>query len=235
VGFLEEATFVHSTEGRSRRLLSYPLVGALVGRLFIGALLPIALFLAWWQTTTRGILDPTVIPKPSQVVSVISALSKKQIDGMVVWPPVIQQAISQNVAYEPKDVNILDNTELGGAPDGLLAVTTSFMKNTSAFTAFLESYVDALHYAESHPSQYASFVAKLTGTSLALAKASTGPSPIQGGFSLSVSKTGLLGAAKYGKEFAYTRKDVGSKVLDYIDLAPLASVLHVSASSLLTS
>jgi sulfonate transport system substrate-binding protein len=166
--------------------------------------------------------------------AVVNALKNGQVDALVMWPPVLQQAIQQGAAYAPRGIDIFDNTTLGGGTDGMLAVTTSFRENTAVFTKFLRSYVDAMRYAQRNRAKYAAFAARVTGVDLATSRASLGPGKLQGGFSFKVSRQGLLGAAKLGPSFGYARRDQSARVLSYLDLEPLARLLRVPVASLFT-
>jgi ABC-type nitrate/sulfonate/bicarbonate transport system substrate-binding protein len=165
--------------------------------------------------------------------SLVTALDRGQIDALVWVAPVMQQAISQDVAYAPSGINIADNGGLGGSPTGILAVNSDFMAKTSVFNRFLATYVETLRWYQRHRDKWARFVAFLTGVDPAIAKSSVGGGKLQGGLTLVVSRAGLLGAARQGPVFGYTRQDQSSKVLAYVDVEPLAKLLKVNASSLL--
>jgi ABC-type nitrate/sulfonate/bicarbonate transport system substrate-binding protein len=163
----------------------------------------------------------------------LGALSQKQVDALVWVPPILQLAIAQNLAYLPRNINIQDNGGLGGATNGVLVVSSKLFANTQLFTRFLRVYVDTVRNAQRHPDRWAAFASQVAGVDTATARSTIGKGKIRTGFTFKVSRSGLVGAARLGPSFGYTRSDQSGKVLEYVELEPLARLLRVKPSSLL--
>jgi sulfonate transport system substrate-binding protein len=167
--------------------------------------------------------------------SMINALDRGQIDALVWVPPTLQLIRSQGIGNFAANIDIMDNAGLGGNPVGLLAANTSFIAQTDAFTRFMRAWVETIRFYQRNPVKWSQYIAALTGVERDIARASVGRGKGRVGLNLRVSRAGLTGAARQGPVFGFTKRDQSDKVLSYVDLSTLASVLKVREATLLVN
>jgi NitT/TauT family transport system substrate-binding protein len=165
--------------------------------------------------------------------TIITALEREQIDAVAIWAPIMQEAVASGAGYAPENIDMLANEGLGGEPDGLLGASTSFIENEDVFTRFIEAYVETVEHYQENPDEWATFVAELTGVDEAIAQDAVEGGKLGTGLELKVAEAGILGSARLGPEFGYTKQDQTDAVMDYLELDTVAEVLGVEPSSMI--
>jgi ABC-type nitrate/sulfonate/bicarbonate transport system substrate-binding protein len=165
--------------------------------------------------------------------TIITALERKQIDAVAIWAPIMQEAVESGVGYAPENIDMLANEGLGGAPDGLLGASTDFIANEDVFRRFIEAYVETVEHYQENPDEWATFIQELTGTNATIAEEAVKPGKLGTGLELKIAEAGILGSARLGPEFGYTKEDQTDAVMSYLELDTLAEVMGVEPDSLI--
>ncbi len=157
----------------------------------------------------------------------IKAMKDGQLDGYVIWAPIMERAVLQGVAEWPKGIDIGDTAELK-AGNGIIAASHKLVQDSATFDRFLKAYVETLNHYRQHPDEWAKLATQVTGADPeATALAAKGLA-----LSHKLVKATLLGVARYGPQFGYTKRDVSGQVEAYVDLGPLAKALGVNPQDL---
>src|SRR5271166_6347468 len=73
----------------------------------------------------------------------LAALKSGDLDGFVMWSPVIDRAVIEGYGYYPECCDIGDTKEFG-AGNQLLAANAEFLKDRKSAVNFLKAYVEAM-------------------------------------------------------------------------------------------
>jgi ABC-type nitrate/sulfonate/bicarbonate transport system substrate-binding protein len=147
----------------------------------------------------------------------LQALKNGDLDGFVMWSPVVDKAVVEGYGYYPPCCDIGATKEFG-AGNQLLAANSEFLKDRKLAVTFLKAYVEAMDYYASHPDKTLELVAKYTGGNPTLLKESLSHS----GWTYRVNVQNAINVAKQGPKFGFTKSDVSDKVASTIDLSYLA-------------
>lgn len=156
--------------------------------------------------------------------TVLTALQKKQWDGFAYWSPVTDEAVAQGFGqYSPAiDVNC---TTVGPA-NGLIAATTSFLKNKTVVTDFLKGYVASMQAMANNPNKWAQEGAELTSTSASInLSAIKHQEP-----SYDIDVAAAKNLAPYGPKLGFATKDASSGIDDVVDASFLAAATGKSVA-----
>jgi ABC-type nitrate/sulfonate/bicarbonate transport system substrate-binding protein len=157
----------------------------------------------------------------------LAALKSGDLDGFVMWSPVIDRAVIEGYGYYPECCDIGDTKEFG-AGNQLLAANTEFLKDRKSAVNFLKSYVEAMDYYRKNPDKTLALVAQYTGGAPAVLSESMRHS----GWTYRVDILNAVNVAKQGPKFGFTRADASSKVPVYFDLSYLAEATGESVEQL---
>jgi ABC-type nitrate/sulfonate/bicarbonate transport system substrate-binding protein len=147
----------------------------------------------------------------------LQALKNGDLDGLVLWSPVIDRAVVDGYAYYPPCCDIGATKEFG-AGNQLLAANTEFLKNRKLAVTFLKTYVESMNYYRGNPDKMLALVAQYTGGSPAILREAMAHSK----WDYRVDVQNAVNVAKQGPKFGFTRADMSTKVPAYIDLSYLS-------------
>lgn len=147
----------------------------------------------------------------------LQALKNGDLDGLVLWSPIIDRAVVEGYAYYPDCCDIGSTKEFGNG-NQLLAANTDFLKNRSLVVKFLKAYIEAMTFYRSHPDQTISLVAQYTGASPTILKEAIKHS--QWDYRLNLKNA--VNVAKHGPKFGFSKTDMSAKIPAYFDLSYLA-------------
>jgi ABC-type nitrate/sulfonate/bicarbonate transport system substrate-binding protein len=157
----------------------------------------------------------------------LQALKNGDLDGLVLWSPVIDRAVVDGYAYYPTCCDIGGTKEFG-AGNQLLAANTDFLKNRKLVVKFLKAYVEAMDYYRDHPDKMLTLVAQYTGGSPAILREAMAHSK----WDYRVDVQNVTNVAKQGPKFGFTKTGMSAKVPDYIDLSYLSEATGKPVSQL---
>lgn len=147
----------------------------------------------------------------------LQALKNGDLDGLVLWSPIIDRAVVDGYAYYPACCDIGSTKEFGNG-NQLLAANTDFLKDRSLVVTFLKAYIKAMAFYRSHPDQTISLVAQYTGASPMILKEAIKHSQ----WDYRVNLKTAVNVTKQGPKFGFTKTDMSAKVPGYFDLSYLA-------------
>jgi ABC-type nitrate/sulfonate/bicarbonate transport system substrate-binding protein len=157
----------------------------------------------------------------------IKALKDGQLDGYVIWAPLMERAVIQGAAEWPKGIDIGDTEDLKDG-NGIIAATQKFVQEGATLDKFLKAYVETLTHYRQNPSEWAALATQVTGADIESVTLAVKNIALD----YKLVKATLVGVAKYGPQFGYTKRDVRGQVESYVDLGPLARALGVNPQRL---
>jgi sulfonate transport system substrate-binding protein len=157
----------------------------------------------------------------------LAALKSGDLDGFVLWSPVIDRAVIDGYGYYPECCDI-GATKQFGAGNQLLAANAEFLKDRKLVVNFLKAYIEAMDYYRNNPEKTLALVAQYTGGSQAILSESMRHS----GWTYRVDVQNAINIARQGPKFGFTRTDVSSKVPANFDLSYLAEATGESPEHL---
>lgn len=147
----------------------------------------------------------------------LQALKNGDLDGFVLWSPVIDRAVIEGYGYYPACCDIGGTKEFG-AGNQLLAANTEFLKDRKLAVKFLKAYVEAMEFYGKNPDKTLALVAQYTGGSPAILSEAMKHSQ----WTDHVDIQNAINVARQGPKFGFTKADMSDKVASYIDLSYLA-------------
>ncbi|HEY7245667.1 MAG TPA: ABC transporter substrate-binding protein [Xanthobacteraceae bacterium] len=147
----------------------------------------------------------------------LAALKNGDLDGFVMWSPVIDRAVIEDYGYYPECCDIGGTKEFG-AGNQLLAANAEFLKDRKTAVTFLKAYVEAMAYYRQNPDKTLALAAQYTGGAPAVLSESIRHSA----WTYRVNIQNAVNVARQGPKFGFTRADLSSKVPGYFDLSYLA-------------
>jgi sulfonate transport system substrate-binding protein len=94
----------------------------------------------------------------------LQALKSGDLDGLVLWSPVIDRAVVEGYAYYPACCDI-GKTEKYGGGNQILAANTDFLKDRETAVKFLKAYADSLEFYVKNPEKAVRLITEYTGVS----------------------------------------------------------------------
>jgi ABC-type nitrate/sulfonate/bicarbonate transport system substrate-binding protein len=158
----------------------------------------------------------------------IKAMKDGQLDGYVIWSPTMERAILQGVAYRPRGIDTGDTAALRNGV-GILAVGPKLLRDAPTLQKFLKAYAESVIYYRQHPDAWAQIAAQVTGADPKALELAVTQSVL---LDYKLVRASLVGAAQYGPQFGYTKRDVSREVESYVDLEPLGRALGVDPQGL---
>jgi ABC-type nitrate/sulfonate/bicarbonate transport system substrate-binding protein len=147
----------------------------------------------------------------------LQALKNGDLDGFVLWSPIIDRAVVDGYGYYPACCDIGATKEFG-AGNQLLAANTDFLKDRKTVVSFLKAYVEAMDFYRKNPDKMLALVAQYTGGPPAVLKEAMKHSK----WDYRVDIQNAINVAKQGPKFGFTKADMSAKVPAYFDLSYLA-------------
>ncbi|MGA8615219.1 MAG: ABC transporter substrate-binding protein [Xanthobacteraceae bacterium] len=157
----------------------------------------------------------------------LQALKNGDLDGFVLWSPIIDRAVVDGYGYYPPCCDIGASQEFG-AGNQLLAANTEFLKDRQTAVSFLKAYVEAMDFYRTNTDKTLALVAQYTGASPAILDEAIKHSQ----WTYRVDIENAVNVARQGPKFGFTKADMSGKVASYIDLSYLAEATGIPVDQL---
>jgi sulfonate transport system substrate-binding protein len=157
----------------------------------------------------------------------LQALKSGDLDGLVLWSPVIDRAVVEGYAYYPTCCDIGRTKKYSGGSQ-VIAANTEFLKDRATATAFLKAYAQSLGYYVHNPDKAVSLITQYTGVNRPIVTEAWK----HGVWSVRADVGTMINVAKEGPAFGFTKSDMSSKVGNFVDLSYLSAATGRSISGL---
>jgi hypothetical protein len=148
----------------------------------------------------------------------LQALKSGDLDGLVLWSPVLDRAVVEGYGYYPSCCDI-GKTEKYGAGNQILAANTDFLKNRDVAVRFLKAYSESLDFYVKNPDKAVSLITEYTGVS----KDVIAEAWKHGIWDVRADVRTMVNVAKQGPVFGFSKTDMSAKVPDYVDMSYLSA------------
>jgi sulfonate transport system substrate-binding protein len=148
----------------------------------------------------------------------LQALKSGDLDGLVLWSPVIDRAVVEGYAYYPACCDI-GQTEKYGGGNQILAANTDFLKDRETAVKFLKAYADSLEFYVKNPEKAVRLITEYTGVS----KEVIAEAWKHGIWDVRADVRTMINVASQGPVFGFSKSDVSAKVPDYVDMSYLSA------------
>jgi ABC-type nitrate/sulfonate/bicarbonate transport system substrate-binding protein len=148
----------------------------------------------------------------------LQALKSGDLDGLVLWSPVLDRAVVEGYGYYPSCCDI-GKTEKYGAGNQILAANTDFLKNRDVAVRFLKAYSDSLDFYVKNPDKAVSLITEYTGVS----KDVIAEAWKHGIWDVRADVRTMVNVAKQGPVFGFSKTDMSAKVPGYVDMSYLSA------------
>ena len=147
----------------------------------------------------------------------LQALKSGDLDGLLLWSPIIDRAVAEGYADYPPCCDIGDTKEFG-AGDQIIAANTDFIKDRKDAVNFLKAFAEALDYYDKHRDKAVELIAQYTGAPKDALEVSMKHATWDVRVDIATSEA----IAKVAPKFGITKNDMSAKVKNYFDLSLLA-------------
>jgi sulfonate transport system substrate-binding protein len=148
----------------------------------------------------------------------LQALKSGDLDGLVLWSPVIDRAVVEGHAYYPACCDI-GQTEKYGGGNQILAANTDFLKDRETAVKFLKAYADSLEFYVKNPEKAVRLITEYTGVS----KEVIAEAWKHGIWDVRADVRTMINVASQGPVFGFSKSDVSAKVPNYVDMSYLSA------------
>jgi sulfonate transport system substrate-binding protein len=148
----------------------------------------------------------------------LQALKSGDLDGLVLWSPVLDRAVIEGYGYYPSCCDI-GKTEKYGGGSQILAANTDFLKDRETAVRFLKAYSESLDFYVKNPDKAVSLITEYTGVS----KDVVAEAWKHGIWDVRADVRTMINVAKEGPLFGFTKTDVSAKIPDYVDMSYLSA------------
>jgi sulfonate transport system substrate-binding protein len=159
----------------------------------------------------------------------LAALKNGDLDGFVLWSPIIDRAVIDGYGYYPACCDIGATQEFG-AGNQLLAANNEFLKDRKRAVTFLKAYVEGMDFYSRNPDKTVALVAQYTGGSQPILTEAIEHSR----WTYRVDIQNAVHVARQGPKFGFTKIDMSANVPGYFDLSYLAEATGQSVERLST-
>jgi sulfonate transport system substrate-binding protein len=157
----------------------------------------------------------------------LQALKSGDLDGLVLWSPVIDRAVVEGYAYYPACCDI-GKTEKYGGGNQILAANTDFLKDRETAVKFLKAYAESLEFYVKNPEKAVRLITEYTGVS----KEVIAEAWKHGIWDVRADVRTMINVASQGPIFGFSKSDVSAKVPDYVDMSYLSAATGKPADQL---
>jgi ABC-type nitrate/sulfonate/bicarbonate transport system substrate-binding protein len=157
----------------------------------------------------------------------LQALKNGDLDGLVLWSPVLDRAVVEGYGVYPACCDIGTTAKFGGG-NQIIAANTDFLKDRATAVKFLKAYQESLEFYVKNPDKAVSLISEYTGVN----KDVIAEAWKHGIWSVHADVRTMINVAKEGPAFGFTKVDTSAKVPDYIDLSYLAEATGKPADQL---
>jgi ABC-type nitrate/sulfonate/bicarbonate transport system substrate-binding protein len=147
----------------------------------------------------------------------LQALKSGDLDGLVLWSPVLDRAVVDGYGYYPPCCDI-GKTEKYGGGNQILAANTDFLRDREMAVRFLKAYSDALDFYVKNPDKAVGLITEYTGVS----KDVVAEAWKHGIWDVRADVRTMVNVAKEGPIFGFSKSDMSAKISDYIDMSYLS-------------
>jgi ABC-type nitrate/sulfonate/bicarbonate transport system substrate-binding protein len=148
----------------------------------------------------------------------LQALKSGDLDGLVLWSPVLDRAVIEGYGYYPSCCDI-GKTEKYGGGNQILAANTDFLKDRETAVRFLKAYSESLDFYVKNPDKAVSLITEYTGVS----KDVVSEAWKHGIWDVRADVRTMINVAKEGPVFGFTKTDMSAKIPDYVDMSYLSA------------
>lgn len=149
----------------------------------------------------------------------LQALKSGDLDGLVLWSPVIDRAVVDGTAYYPPCCDI-GKSENYSAGNQIIAANIAFLNKRATAERFLKAYAELLDYYVKNPDKAVALINTYTGVS----KDIIAEAWKHGIWDVRADVRTMVNVAKQGPAFGFTKADVSAKVPQYVDMSYLSAV-----------
>jgi ABC-type nitrate/sulfonate/bicarbonate transport system substrate-binding protein len=147
----------------------------------------------------------------------LQALKNGDLDGLVLWSPVLDRAVVEGYGVYPPCCDIGATAKFGGG-NQIIGANTDFLKDRAAAEKFLKAYQESLDFYVKNPEKAVDLITQYTGVN----KDVIVEAWKHGIWSIHADVGTMVNVAKEGPAFGFTKADMSGKVPSYIDLSYLA-------------
>ena len=158
----------------------------------------------------------------------LQALKNGDLDGLVLWSPVIDRAVVDDYAYYPPCCDIGSTSTFGGG-NQVLAANTEFLKDRDTAVKFLKAYAESQQFYVKNPDKAADVITQYTGVS----KDVLSEAWKHASWDTRLNIQTMINVAKEGPKFGFTKTDTSKKVPQYIDMSFLSEAIGQPADQLM--
>jgi ABC-type nitrate/sulfonate/bicarbonate transport system substrate-binding protein len=159
----------------------------------------------------------------------LQALKNGDLDGFLLWSPVIDKAIVEGFAYYPACCDIGATREFG-AGNQVLGVNTEFMKDRQTALNLIKALVESIEYYGKNQDKAVEVALQVTGAD----KAALAEGLKHTFFDYRLDRQTAINITKHGPEFGFTKADQSAKIGDFIDYSFLAEATGKKVEELST-
>jgi sulfonate transport system substrate-binding protein len=157
----------------------------------------------------------------------LQALGSGDLDGLVMWTPVVDRAVVDGLAYYPPCCDI-GSTKPYGAGAQVIGANTEFLKDRPAALKFLKAFSEATDFYVKTPDKAMDVITQYTGVNKTILTEALK----HGRWDYRADVQSAVNIAKKGPAFGFTKTDVSEKIRGYFDLSLLAETTGKSVDSL---
>ena len=157
----------------------------------------------------------------------LQALKSGDLDGLVLWSPVIDRAVVEGYAYYPACCDI-GKTEKYGGGNQIIAANTDFLKDREMAVRFLKAYSESLDFYVKNPEKAVSLITEYTGVS----KDVVAEAWKHGIWDVRADVRTMVNVAKQGPTFGFTKSDTSARISDYVDMSYLSAATGMPVDAL---
>ncbi len=157
----------------------------------------------------------------------LQALKNGDLDGLLLWSPVIDKAVVEGYAYYPPCCDISSTKEYGGG-NQILGANTEFLKDRRTVVNFLKAFVEAKEYYAKNRDKAVEVIAQYTGVGKDVIAEALKHSVWESRVDIQTA----VNVAKQGPKFGFTKADMSGKVARYFDVSFLSQATGKPADQL---
>jgi sulfonate transport system substrate-binding protein len=147
----------------------------------------------------------------------LQALKSGDLDGLVLWSPVLDRAVVEGFAYYPTCCDV-GSTTTYGAGSQILGANAEFLKDRAAVVRFLKAFAEAQDFYAKNPDKAVDIISQYTGVGKPVLTEALKHSS----WDYRVNVQTAVNIARQGPTFGFTRTDLSEKMPSYFDLSFLS-------------